>query len=48
MPRKHEGGGTGGDKYNLTSRGVDVGTGGARVHVKVIITGVFNGSVGLG
>ena len=41
-------GATGGADYNLASRGVDVGTGGARVHVEVTRTGVSNGGVGFG
>ena len=41
-------GGTGGANYNLASRGVDVGTGGARGHVEVTCAGVDNVSIGLG
>ena len=41
-------GATGGANYNLESRGVDVGTGGAQSHVEVTRDGVNNVSVGLG
>ena len=40
-------GDTDGANYNLESRGVDVGTGGARGHVKVTCNGVGNGHAGL-
>ena len=39
---------TGSANYNLESRGVDVGTGGARGRVEVTRTGVGNGRVELG
>ena len=41
-------GATGGADYNLASRGVDVGTVGARGHVEVNHTRVGNGSVVIG
>ena len=41
-------GDTGGADYNLASRGVDVGTGGAQVYVEVTRTRVGNSRVGLG
>ena len=41
-------GATGGANYNLDSKGVDVGTGVAQVHVEVTRTGVGIGRVGLG
>ena len=40
-------GATDGADYNLASRGVDVGTGGARGHVEVTRTIIVNVRVGL-
>ena len=47
MPRKHIGV-TSSAENNLTSRGVSIGTGGARGHVESTRTRVGSFSVGLG